>query len=79
MAEHNEAFVDAQAEMLRRIGRYKHPPAMAALYHRMGRYCGGADGVDSVVYSLIKSGRLRVTNKIFHLPSIWDDFFSSLG
>lgn len=79
MAEPDDAFADAQREILKRIGRYKNAPGIAALEHRLGRYCGGADAVDAVVISLVKSGRLRVTNKIFHLPSPWDDFFADLG
>lgn len=79
MAEPDDAFADAQKELLKRIARYKHAPGLAALEHRMGRYCGSDDAVDAVVTSLVKSGRLRVTDKLFHLPSVWDDFFADLG
>ena len=79
MAEPGDAFEDAQRELLKRIGRYRHAPSLGALNHRMRRYCGGDNEVDAVVLSLVKSGRLRVTNKLFHLPTVWDDFFASLG
>ncbi len=79
MAEHDDAFADAQKELLKRLSRYKHAPTLAAIVHRMKRYCGGENEVDAVVLSLVKSGKLRVTNKLFHLPTVWDEFFSSLG
>lgn len=79
MAEPDEAFADAQKELLKRVGRYKKAPTLPALVHRVQRYCGGENEVDAVVLSLVKGGRLRVTNKVFYLPSVWDDFFSDLG
>lgn len=79
MAEAADAFADAQREVLKRVGRYKRAPGLPALRHRLGRYCGGEAAVEHVVMSLMKSGRLRCTNKLFHLPITWDDFFSDLG
>lgn len=79
MAAPDDAFADAQREILKRVRRYKNAPSIAALEQRLGRYCGGADAVDAVVISLVKSGQLRVTNKIFYIPSVWDNFFADLG
>ncbi len=73
------AFEDAQKELLKRVGRYKKAPGLPELRNRMRRYCGGEAEVEHVVMSLMKTGRLRCTNKLFHLPLTWDDFFSDLG
>ena len=59
---------DAKAQILKRIGKYKNPPSLAALRHRLGRYCGGDRAVEELVSELMTGGQLRCTNKLFHLP-----------
>lgn len=70
---------DAKRELLKRVGRYRHAPTLPALRHRLKRYCGSGEAVEWVVRELMRESRLRCTNKIFHLPTFWDEFFRDLG
>lgn len=79
MAEPSDAFADAQRELLKRVRRYKRAPTLPALCTRLKHYCGDEEAVEHVVRTLMRDGRLRCTNKIFHLPLTWDDFFGDLG
>lgn len=58
----------AKAEILKRVGRYKKAPRLAALRNRLARVCGDAWGVECCVTELVKEGRLRVTGGVFFLP-----------
>lgn len=58
----------AKLEVLKRIGRYKKPPRIAALRNRLRRVCGDAHGVELCVLELVRESRLRVTGGAFYVP-----------
>lgn len=83
MVNHEEAREahaadECKAEILRRVTRYKRAPSMAALIHRLDRFCGGPWAVEVYTLQLIKSGQLRVTDGTFYVPQKWDAL-SDLG
>lgn len=77
-AREQHAAEECKAEILRRIERYKKPPSMAALSSRLEKYCDGAHSVEWYTLTLVKEGKLRVTDGVFCLPKKWDAF-SDLG
>ena len=72
-AREEHAADECKAEILRRVERYKRSPSMAALIHRLEKYCGGAWPVEVYAGQLVKEGKLRVTDGVFYLPQKWDD------
>ena len=56
-------------EMVYRIGKYKKAPSLAALRTRFARVLDSDVAIENLVRSLLSAGRIRVTNKVFHLPT----------
>ncbi len=67
-----------EALLLGRVAKYRKPPTIQALRNRLKKALGGEWAVECLVTDMVKAGKLRVTNKLFHLPSKWDAL-SELG
>lgn len=58
---------NAKLEILKRLARYKRPPTLKMLRHRLARLCGGEEWVEELLTDMIRrDGTLAVANGFFY-------------